>query len=63
MAGGDASLHQRNQQPAALCSLHLQQPVGLSAAQKGRVWVATALIQTNGQAWLLCSGFGGGRAA
>jgi len=52
---------QRIEQPAALCVLHLPQPAGLSAAQKGRVWVAAALTQAGGnaRAWLLCSGFGG----
>ena len=47
--------------PSVLCTLSLPRPAGLSSPQKTRVWVASALTQTgsDGQAWLLCSGFGG----
>ena len=51
----------RGQQLPELCTLSLPQPGGLTAAQKGRVWVAAALTAAgaDGHGWLLCSGYGG----
>ena len=60
--GASTRERDRDQQLSALCTLSLPQPGGLTAAQKGRVWVAAALTTTAAhEGWLLCSGYGGER--